>query len=112
MRAMNKPKLTKQLVTELGGALDRLEVLSQQSIFTTETAAEKRGQEAFLQRALLEHAPELLGAWVTIQEQYAPLVRGFAALTMNASLLLAPQPKAEEPKPEETKDAAVKPTGQ
>lgn len=87
-------KLTEQIVTELGGALERLQALGEAKIFTTEQAAEKRGLEAFVQRALSEHAQELLGAWLTVQKQYVPLVRGFAFLMMNATNLLQPPPPA------------------
>ena len=97
---MRDMKLNEEIVTKMGGALDRLAVLGESKIFTTEQAAEKRGNEQFLQNTLLEHAPELLGAWITVRNQYVPLVRGFATLLMNANQLLQP-PKT---------DAAVEPS--
>ena len=97
---MNKP-LTEKIVSEMGGALQRIEELSTKAIIETSDAAERRGLEQFLTRALLEHAPELLGSWVTVRQEYAPLVRGFASLIKNAdSILVRPQTSVRVPKPE------------
>jgi hypothetical protein len=91
-------KLNEQIATEMGGALEKLRALSAQSIVTTETAAERRGLENFLARALNEHAIELLGAWFTVQHQYRPLVQGFTALLQNALASLdRAQPKPVAP---------------
>lgn len=77
-------QLTEQVATEIGGALARVAELSGKSIVESTDAAERRGLEAFLQRTLVEHAPELVGAWFTVRHQYRPLVQGVTALLSNA----------------------------
>lgn len=92
-----KPKLDEKIVTEIAGALDRIQVLTDKKIVEQGDAAERRGLELFVTNSLRTHAEELLGAWTAVRNQYGPLVRGFAALMMNASQLLTPPTAATPP---------------
>ena len=67
-------------INELGGALQRIAELSQKKIIESGDAGERRAQEAFVKDTLYANASELVGAWITIQNAYRPLVTGFTAL--------------------------------
>ena len=88
--------LDQETAVKIGGALARLHELTHKSIVEKDDAAERRGNEQFLNRALLEHAHELLGAWFTIRNQYQPLIQGFACLVSQADGVIARIKSAQE----------------
>ena len=101
---MNTTALSDQKANEIGGAIQRIAELTDKKIIEASDAAEKRGLEQFLSRAMTEHAQELLACWFTMQRQYRPLIQGFVGLLANANAILdraqpaaAPAPKQEEP---------------
>lgn len=81
--------LDEKTAIEIGGALARVQEIEAKKIIETGDAAEKRGLQGYLAKALVDHAPELLGCWFTVRNQYRPLVQGFAALIQNADHALS-----------------------
>jgi len=80
---------------ELGGALHKIDELNKKSIIETSDAAEKRANEAFVSSTLRANALELLGAWITVEQKYKPLVRGFNALFQFGAMSMSqPAPAA------------------
>lgn len=75
---MNQNPLTKQKVSELAGAFARLQELSQSTISTPTSEAEKKGLTEFVGQILFEHAPEFIGCWFTVRQEYEPLLNIFA----------------------------------
>lgn len=91
------PKLTIVKANEIGGALAELAELNKKSIIETTDAAKRRGLQAYLEREATENLPELLACWFTMQNQYRPLIQGFACLIANASAAIG---KSEEAPPQ------------
>lgn len=67
-------RLNIKIATEIGGALERWHTLRNQAIKTPTTDAEIAGLTEFLANQLLTHAPELLGCWYVVRNEYEPLV--------------------------------------
>src|SRR5579859_7654569 len=75
-----RPKLEFNEAIKIGGALERLAYLSQQSVITREAEAETRGLNQHLDGVAKQYLPELLGAWFVVETEYDPLVGSIAAL--------------------------------
>ena len=69
-----------ETLNQIGGALQRIQALGEKKILESSDAGERRAQEAFVKDTLYANASELCGAWITIQNNYKPLVAGFTAL--------------------------------
>jgi hypothetical protein len=74
---------------ELGGALHRIAELNARKVVTSDDSSEKRALEAYVAGALRENAEQLLAAWVTVENEYKPLVSGFASLFSYATQIMA-----------------------
>jgi hypothetical protein len=92
-------RLTQANIDELAGALHRLNELNTKVIKETTDAAEARGLTAFLQANALPHLEEFLACWITIQQEYRPLLQGVTGLLGNAFQLLQRQQEARNPQP-------------
>lgn len=75
-------RLNAALATEIGGALERWHTLRNQAIKTPTSDAEVAGLTEYLANRLLEFAPELLGCWFVVRNEYEPLI-GTIATVMN-----------------------------
>lgn len=84
---MNTP-LTKEIVESVSGALARIEELKSKVIKESTDAAEQRGLEKYVSDTITPYLPELIANWITVRDQYSPLVRGFVALIANANGVL------------------------
>ena len=67
-------------LNEMGGALRRIAELQAKKIIEKDDASELRALEAYVQSALRENANELLASWVTVENEFKPLVQGFSSL--------------------------------
>lgn len=79
---------------KIGGAFARLQELGGNVIVDNTTAAERRGIEAFLAASFQTYGLELMGCWFAVQNEFRPLVQGFAALINRAEVVLQ-QSRAE-----------------
>ena len=91
-------RLTQKDIDEIAGGLDRLAQLNEKVLKETTDAAEARGLQAFIQTKMTEHAMEFVACWITMQNEYLPLVKGFTALFGNACTMIDRQQKARAPK--------------
>lgn len=66
------------------GAYARLKELNAASITTPKEDAEKAGLQNFLTGAFFQHAEEFFGCWVTLNQEYIPLITGFTGLLNRA----------------------------
>ncbi len=82
---------------EIIGAYARLKELNASKIINPRDDAEKKGLHDFLVNALLAHAEEFFGCWVTMNQEYKPLIAGVGALLARATRSIA----AQEEKPQE-----------
>ncbi len=80
--------MTIETLNQLGGALQRIAELNEKKIIESSDAGERRAQEAFVKDTLYANASELCGAWITIQNNYKPLVTGFTALLRTALTII------------------------
>lgn len=69
-------RLTLERAQEMHQLLSDYRKFKDQTLHTRESDAAREGTTAALMAMLLEYAPELLGAWVTIKEEYEPLCNG------------------------------------
>lgn len=67
------------------GAYARLKELTSSAVSNPKDDAEKAGLQNFLTGAFFTHAEEFFGCWVTLNQEYIPLITGFTAL-MNRAL--------------------------
>ena len=81
--------LTEKVAHEIGGALHRIEEIAAKKVVAPGDEAERRGQEQFLQRVLVEHAHDLLACWFTMQQQYKPLILGVTSLLAHANAAMS-----------------------
>src|SRR5579862_4329951 len=65
-------------------AYARLKELNAATIANPRDDAEKQGLVNFLNDALLANAEEFFGCWVTMHQEYTPLITGFTALLQRA----------------------------
>jgi hypothetical protein len=84
--------MTQNDFVELAGAVHRLNELQSLSILSKDTEAELRGLQAYLTTTVTKFAPELLGAWAAVHNEYEPIIRAFAVLTSRVKPFLVPQP--------------------
>lgn len=98
----NQPKpplrLTAKDAEQIGGALQRLHELRNQSIQTPTQDAEIAGLVEFLAPRLMEHAHELLGMWYVVRHEYEPLVNNIARILNRVNVV---QAQAQVQKPTE-----------
>lgn len=95
------PPMTQQDFSNLAGALNRYHELRDigPAILVTPTSkgeeanrlAEIGGLEAFLSNELLNRAPELLGCWQAIKNEYEPIVRAFIPVFRRVALAVTRQ---------------------
>jgi flagellar biosynthesis component FlhA len=81
-------RLTQKQIDELAGALHRLKELNSKAIKESTDASETRGLNAFLQSNLMNHAEEFIACWITVQNEYRPLLQGFSGLFANTLAVL------------------------
>lgn len=89
--------LDMQLASQIAGALQRINELSQLSVQLPAHVAEIKGNHEFLANTLIQHADELLGCWFTVRREYEPLIRAFSTVAFRVSGVLA---KTAAPEPE------------
>lgn len=77
--------LTDDEAQQIGGAIHALKEIGTTKIISPQHEAEQKGNLAFLQRILVEHADELLASWFAVHHEYEPLVGAFAALLSRAT---------------------------
>jgi hypothetical protein len=85
--------LTPEIASQIGGAIAELQVMNEIRIVTQESEAKKAGLQSFLNRALAEHADELIASWFAVHLEYEPLIHGFVGLMSRSSGIL--QKRAE-----------------
>lgn len=97
--------LTPEIASQIGGAIAELQVLGESKIVTQENDAKKAGLNAFLTRALAEHADELIASWFAVHLEYEPMIHGFVGLMSRASAIMqrraqhqAAQAEEQQPK--------------
>jgi hypothetical protein len=82
---MNRTPLTDEQAQQIGGAIHALKEIGTTKIISPKHEAEQKGNLAFLQRILVDHADELLASWFAVHHEYEPLVGSFAALLSRAT---------------------------
>jgi hypothetical protein len=105
--------LTDDEAQQIGGAIHALKEIGTTKIISPQHEAEQKGNLAFLQRILVEHADELLASWFAVHHEYEPLVGSFAALLSRATGVIqrtqaaraAAQAKTDEKPAEAPNDA-------
>lgn len=71
-------------MNQIIGAYARLKQIGQAKILTPKDEAEKQGLVNFLTGAFFAHAEEFFGCWVTLQNEYTPLITGVTGLLHRA----------------------------
>lgn len=66
-------------------SLQRIQTLVGSQIRTAEMDAEQKQLTQSLGNRLLQHSGEFLNAWLTVYNEYAPLVRGVSSLLARVS---------------------------
>lgn len=89
---MSNHLLTYEIAEKIAGALERLHVLQQNKIVSTEIAAEIRGQQQFLADETPKYINELLGCWFTIRREYEPLLTILATMSKRVQGILSVKP--------------------
>lgn len=77
-------QLTKESVAVIVKAMRRLQQLAGSKILTRDGDAEKQAAMQLVNRAMVAHAPEFLGTWQVMNNEYTPLVQGMAGLLKRA----------------------------
>lgn len=72
------PRLTREDFDKIATAYGRLLDLKDKAIQTPNHEAEVKGIVEFLSEEFLAHAPEFLGVWSAVREEYEPLLNHFA----------------------------------
>jgi hypothetical protein len=100
------PPMTQQDFSNLAGALSRYHELRDlgPAVIVTPTSkgeeanrlAEIGGLESFLSNELLNRAPELLGCWQAIKNEYEPIVRAFIPVFRRVALAVTRQQEQVE----------------
>lgn len=100
------PPMTQQDFSNIAGALSRYHELRDigPAILVTPTSkgeeanrlAEIGGLESFLSNELLNRAPELLGCWNAIKNEYEPIVRAFIPVFRRVALAVTRQQEQVE----------------
>jgi hypothetical protein len=103
---MNRTPLTDDEAQQIGGAIHALKEIGTTKIISPKHEAEQKGNLAFLQRILVDHADELLASWFAVHHEYEPLVGSFAALLSRATGVIqrtqAARAAAQQKQPEST----------
>jgi hypothetical protein len=81
--------LTVELVGEMRRALIRLHDLQSQAVETPGKQEEVGNIQTFVGQSLITNASEFIGAWLTVQNEYAPMVRTVAVLLDRAGSIRA-----------------------
>ena len=66
--------LTAEEFEKIGGALQRINEIRDAAIKKPTDDAELAELIAFAGKGLIDHAPELLGCWITVRQEYQPLL--------------------------------------
>ena len=89
-------RLTQEDINKLAGALHRLKELDAKQIIESTDAAEKRGLQNFLAAESPKFLEEFIACWITVQQEYRPLIQGFTGLFRHAVTLIdRAQPQQE-----------------
>lgn len=88
--------LTPEIASQIGGAIAELNVLNEQKILTQENEAKKNGLNNFLNRALREHADELIASWFAVHLEYEPMIHGFVGLMSRATGIMKRRSEAQQ----------------
>lgn len=91
--------MTRQLAQALAVAVRRIDQLSNQSIVTKDTEGELDAARQFVSHTVVQHANELIGTWIAMENEYSPLVQGLTGLLrrVNTNTQFI-KPSAKEPK--------------
>lgn len=89
-------RLSHEEANKIGGAIARLAELNEKKLVDSNTAAEKRGLESYLQSALVQHAGEFLSCWFVVRHEYEPLVSVFAAMQRRITGINTQPPQKNE----------------
>lgn len=81
--------LTGELVNQMRKALVRLTELKSNAVETPGKQQEIENLQDFVGQVLISNAGEFIGTWLTVNNEYAPMVRSFAILLDRASAFRA-----------------------
>jgi hypothetical protein len=89
-------RLNVKAATEIGGALERWHALRANKIATPTADAELAGLTEYLANQLLTYAPELLGCWFVVRNEYEPLVNSAFTLLSRVDAMRAQRAQAAQ----------------
>lgn len=67
-------RITREVFDRMAHSYTRLQELNEMAIKTPNHEAEAKGIVEFLAETFLAHAPEFLGTWTVVRDEYEPLV--------------------------------------
>ena len=92
---MIQQPISDQLGQQLMESVQKLAKLNASAIVTPQSDALKKGITEFLQRALFEHADELVACWIAVHYEYEPLVGAFGSVIRRFSIMQAAMANAQ-----------------
>jgi hypothetical protein len=95
---VRKPNLTFEQFQEIATAYGRLLDIKASVIKTPNHDAEAKGLVEFICNQMLEHAPEFLGAWVVLKNEYEPAVNALSLIFPRMHALHAQRVALSQPK--------------